>query len=67
MKIRIKYKKGSGIMKKVFVGMLILSLICCIGCSTTKKNKDNEEKRIKLVWLVLCQDLVQVKMRFSSS
>ena len=50
MKIRIKYKKGSGIMKKVFVGMLILSLICCIGCSTTKKNKDNEEKRIKLVW-----------------
>ena len=38
------------VMKKVFVGMLILSLICCIGCSTTKKNKDNEEKRIKLVW-----------------
>ena len=37
-------------MKKALAGILILSLICCTGCSTTKKNKDNEEKRIKLVW-----------------
>ena len=50
MKIRIKYKKGSGVMKKALAGILILSLICCTGCSTKKKNKDNEEKRIKLVW-----------------
>ena len=50
MKIRIKYKKGSGVMKKALAGILIVSLICCTGCSTIKQTTDKKEKVTKLVW-----------------
>ena len=45
MKIRIKYKKGSGVMKKALAGILIVSLICCTGCSTIKQTTEKPNSR----------------------
>ncbi|WP_461815663.1 DUF3502 domain-containing protein [Faecalimonas sp.] len=37
-------------MKKALVGILIVSLICCTGCSIRKQTTDKQEKVTKLVW-----------------
>ena len=37
-------------MKKALAGILIVSLICCTGCSTIKQTTDKKEKVTKLVW-----------------
>ena len=42
--------KGSGVMKKVLAGLLLVSLICCTGCHTEKQTTDKTEKVTKLVW-----------------
>ena len=52
---------------KTIYGMLweILALYEKTDCYN--KVPENEKEKEKDIWVALCQDLVQVKMRFSSS